>query len=159
MSPTVQIPQQIRRRLAPVVRTLAPLLDASALDQDGGLLAGLTCRATVEAARRGITAPNAVYVAWDVRYCCRYVGSVCRPSVTAVGDRLAEHHQHLTEGTARRSGWALLTVLPIRADAPPEIVHAAEGWAARYLAPLEGRAHPRIDFMQPPATLAASLTA
>ncbi|MFE7564191.1 hypothetical protein [Kitasatospora sp. NPDC057500] len=159
MSTTVPIPRQIRRQLTPVTRTLAPLLDVGVLTHNGGLLAGLTCRATVEAARRSITAPSAVYVAWDVRCCCRYVGSVCRRSSTAVADRLGEHHQHPDEGPARRSSWVLLTVLPIRADAPPRIVRAAEGWAACFLAPLDGTAHPSIDLTQVPAALAASLAA
>ncbi|MFI8456904.1 hypothetical protein [Kitasatospora sp. NPDC085464] len=159
MSTTVPIPRQIRRQLTPVIRTLTPLLDAGVLTHDGDLLASLTCRATIEAARRSITAQSAVYVAWDVRCCCRYVGSVCCRSSTAVADRLGEHHQHPDDGLARRSGWVLLTVLPIRADAAPRIVHAAEGWAARFLAPLDGTAHPSIDLAQPPAALAASLAA
>ncbi|MER7756209.1 hypothetical protein [Kitasatospora sp. NPDC097643] len=157
MSFAIPLPRQIHRRLDPVVRTLAPLLDAGTLTANGELRADLTCRATVDTARRGITAASAVYIAWDARCSCRYVGSVCRQSPTAVGDRLAEHHQHRTEGPARRAGWAVLTVLPVRADAPPRIVQAAEGWAARLLGPLDGAAHPRIDLALPPTALAASI--
>ncbi|MFI6449645.1 hypothetical protein [Kitasatospora sp. NPDC050543] len=154
---SVTIPRQIRRRLAPAVRTLAPLLDAGALARAGDPASGLACRATVEAARREITAPRAVYVAWDAQGWCRYVGSVYRPRATAVGDRLAEHQQHRRHGAARRRDWVLLTVLPIRTDAPREAVLAAEGWAARLLVPLDGGAHPAIDLMLPPDAIAAAI--
>ena len=157
MSPAVTIPRKIVRQLVNVTRALAPLIDSTAVSADGGLRATLTCRASVEVARHSITATSAVYVAWDIRCCCRYVGSVCRQGSTAVGDRLVEHHQHRTEGPARRAGWVLLTVLPIRTDASPQIVQAAEGWAARLLAPQDGTAHPRIDLDLPPAALAASI--
>lgn len=99
--------------------------------------------------------PRAVYVAWDARGWCRYIGSVNRRQATAVGDRLAEHHQHPRHGPARRRDWVLLTVLPIRADAPHGAVLAAEGWAARLLVSLDGGAHPVIDLMLPPDAIAA----
>ncbi|MER6401492.1 hypothetical protein ABT263_36455 [Kitasatospora sp. NPDC001603] len=154
---SVPIPHQIRRRLAPAVRTLTPLLDAGALARAHDPASGLACRATVEAAKREITAPRAVYVAWDARGWCRYVGSVNRRHATAVGDRLAEHHQHPRHGPARSRDWVLLTVLPIRADAPHGAVLAAEGWAARLLVPLDGGAHPVIDLMLPPDAIAAAI--
>ena len=156
MSP-VPIPRQIRQRLAPAVRTLAPLLDADALAGADAPDVGLACRATVEAAWREITAPSAVYVAWDARGWCRYVGSVYRQQPTAVGDRLAEHHRHPHHGPARRRDWVLMTVMPIRADAPRTVVLAAEGWAARLLVPLDGGAHPAVDLMQPPDAIAAAI--
>ncbi|MFE4258265.1 hypothetical protein [Streptomyces sp. NPDC056883] len=156
MSPAA-IPRQILRQLTPVLRTMAPLLDTSALDQGGGLSTRLTSRATAEAVRRSINEANAVYIAWDVRCRCRYVGSVDRQERTAVGARLAEHHKHPTEGRERQAEWALLTVLPIRSDATPQIVRAAEGWAARLLSPQDGNAHPCIDLAAPPAALAASM--
>ncbi|MBS2963435.1 hypothetical protein KGA66_10285 [Actinocrinis puniceicyclus] len=154
---SVPIPGQIRQRLAPVVRTLAPLLDAGALARASNPDVGLACRATVEAAWREITAPSAVYAAWDARGWCRYVGSVYRQQVTAVGDRLAEHHRHPQHGPARRRDWVLMTVLPIRAGALHKAVLAAEGWAARLLVPLDGGAHPAIDLMQPPDAIAAAI--
>ncbi|BFV54910.1 hypothetical protein KCMC57_up63760 [Kitasatospora sp. CMC57] len=67
----VPIPRQIRRRLAPAVRTLAPLLDIRALARAHDPASGLVCRATVDAARSEITAPHAVYAAWDARGWCR----------------------------------------------------------------------------------------
>jgi len=153
---SVPIPRQIRQRLAPAVRTLAPLLDAGALARAGNSDICLACRATVEAARHEITSPSAVYAAWDAQGWCRYVGSVYRQA-TAVGDRLAEHHRHPQHGPARRHDWILMTVLPIRADAPRTAVLAAEGWAARLLVPLDGGAHPAIDLMQPPDAIAAAI--
>ncbi|WP_371640742.1 hypothetical protein [Streptomyces virginiae] len=156
---SASIPRQIIRQLTPVLRTMAPLVDAAVLNEDGGLPARLTLRATPEAVRRRINAPNAVYIAWDVRCHCRYVGSVCRQERTAVGTRLAEHYKHSTDGPNRRAHWALLTVLPIRSDAPLQIVRAAEGWAARLLSPQDGTAHPYIDMAEPPAVLAASIGA
>ncbi|HEV2640510.1 MAG TPA: hypothetical protein VGX23_35595 [Actinocrinis sp.] len=151
------IPSQIRERLAPAVRALAPLLDPGALAHAGTPDVCLACRATVEAAWHEITAPSAVYAAWDARGWCRYVGSVCRQQATAVGDRLAEHHRHPQHGPARRRDWVLMTVLPIRTDAPRKAVLAAEGWAARLLVPLDGGAHPAIDLMQPPDAIAAAI--
>ena len=91
MSP-VTIPHQIRSRLVPAVRTLAPLLDSDALASAADPMCGIVCRATVDAVRHGVTAPSAVYVAWDARCWCRYVGSVFRESTTAVSARLNEHH-------------------------------------------------------------------
>lgn len=152
----VPIPHEIRGRLAPAVRTLAPLLDADALARASDPEVGLVCRATVEAAWQEINTPSAVYVAWDARCWCRYVGSVYRQQATAVGDRLAEHHRHPQYGSSRRRDWVLMTVLPIRAEAPRPAVLAAEGWAARLLVPLDGGAHPAIDLMQPPDAIAAA---
>ncbi|BFV54911.1 hypothetical protein KCMC57_up63750 [Kitasatospora sp. CMC57] len=80
-----------------------------------------------------------------------------RQQATAVGDRLAEHHRHPRHGPARLSGWVLLTVLPMRADAPREAALAAEGWAASMLVPLDGGTHPAIDLMLPPDAIAAAL--
>ncbi|MEU9077013.1 hypothetical protein [Kitasatospora sp. NPDC048538] len=154
---SVPIPRQVRRQLAPTVRILAPLLDADALAGVSNPNVGLVCRATVEAARREITVPSAVYAAWDAQGWCRYVGSVHRQHASAVADRLAEHHQHHRHGWARRKDWVLLTVLPVRTDAPVGAVRAAEGWAARLLVPLDGGAHPVIDLMLPPDAIAAAI--
>ncbi|MER8199488.1 hypothetical protein ABTY00_36890 [Streptomyces microflavus] len=114
-------------------------------------------RALPDAVRSQIRWGSAVYTTWDVQGQCRYVGSVCRGGAAAVGDRLAEHFRHLTEGQRRQVNWALLTAIPIRADAPLDFVRAAEGWAARRLAPLDGKAHPRIELDRPPSLLAREL--
>ncbi|MEW5631192.1 hypothetical protein AB1388_32285 [Streptomyces hydrogenans] len=150
-------PRRITRQLSPAVKKLAPLLSTAAFTSDGILRTELTCRATVATVRREITTASAVYVTWDVRGRCRYVGSVHRGAPTAVSNRLAEHHQHRTEGCVRREEWALLTVLPMRADASLPTVLAAEGWAARILSPLDGVAHPQIDLVRPPAVIAAAM--
>ncbi|MER7847487.1 hypothetical protein ABTZ03_26500 [Kitasatospora sp. NPDC096077] len=157
MSPAILIPRQITRQLSPAVKKLAPLLSPAAFTSDGILRAELTCRAAVATVRRQITAASAVYVVWDVRGRCRYVGSVHREAPTAVSNRLAEHHQHRTEGGMRREEWALLTVLPMRGDASLPVVLATEGWAARILGPLDGVAHPQIDLARPPAVIAAAM--
>jgi hypothetical protein len=162
MKPDALIPEGIRSQLVPAARFLVPLLDPAMLTADGHLLlralGSFTCRADPELVRRQIRCGSAAYVAWDSRRNCRYVGSVCRQGQTAVGDRLAEHYQLTGLGPARRAAWALLTVLPIRADAPPGIVRAAEGWTARNLSPLEGSAHPQVELSQPPAALAQTLS-
>lgn len=161
MKPGAQVPEGIRGRLVPAARFLVPLLDSAVLTKDGRLLlralGSFTCRADPELVRRQIRCGSAVYVAWDSRRCCRYVGSVRRQGQTAVGDRLAEHYQLTDLGPARRAAWALLTVLPVRTDAPLGIVRAAEGWTARNLSPLEGSAHPQVELGQPPAVLAQTL--
>jgi hypothetical protein len=157
-----QIPDGIRGQFVPAACFLVPLLDPAVLTEDGQLLlralGSFICRADPELARRQIRCGSAVYVAWDSRRSCRYVGSVCRRGQTAVGDRLAEHYQLTDLGPARRAAWALLTVLPIRTDAPLGIVRAAEGWTARNLSPLEGSAHPQVELGQPPAALAQTLS-
>jgi hypothetical protein len=162
VKPDAQIPEGIRGQLVPAARFLAPLLDPAVLTKDGHLLvralSSFTCRADPELVRHQIRCGSAVYVAWDSRRSCRYVGSVCRQGPAAVGDRLAEHYQLTDLGPARRAAWALLTVLPIRADAPPGIVRVAEGWTARNLSPLEGSAHPQVELGQPPAALAQTLS-
>lgn len=162
MKPDAQIPEGIRGQLVPAARFLIPLLDPAVLTKDGHLLlralGPFACRAAPELARRQIRCGSAVYIAWDSRRYCRYVGSVCRQGQTAVGDRLSEHYQLTDLGPARRAAWALLTVLPIRTDAPLCIVRAAEGWTARNLSPLEGSAHPQIELAQPPAELAHTLS-
>jgi hypothetical protein len=160
--PDPQIPEGIRGQLVSAARFLVPLLDPAVLTEDGHLLlrvlSSFTCRAEPDLVRRQIRCASAVYAAWDSRRGCRYVGSVCRRGQAAVGDRLAEHYQLTDIGPARRAAWALLTVLPIRTDAPPGIVRAAEGWTARNLSPLEGSAHPQVELGQPPAALAQTLS-
>ena len=162
MKPDPQIPEGIRGQLVSAARFLVPLLDPAVLTEDGHLLprvlSSFTCRAEPELVRRQIRCASAVYAAWDSRRGCRYVGSVCRRGQTAVGDRLAEHYQLTDLGPARRAAWALLTVLPLRTDAPLGIVRAAEGWTARNLSPLEGSAHPQVELGQPPAALAQTLS-
>ena len=149
-----QVPEGIRALLVPAARFLTPLLDSAVLTQDGYLrpqaLSSFACRAAPETVRRRIRCRSAVYVAWDSQRCCRYVGSVCRQGQTAVGDRLAEHFQFPALGPARRASWALLTVLPIRSDAPLAIVRSAEGWTARNLSPLEGSTHPQVKLTESP---------
>ncbi|MGH4011208.1 MAG: hypothetical protein ACRDTH_24125 [Pseudonocardiaceae bacterium] len=145
---------------------LAPLLDATVLAPRaprgsvgdicpaGQRLAEYAFSARPAALRGRVTCSSAVYVAWDSRLACRYVGSVARGGPTAVPDRVAEHLDHSAAGRRKRSLWALLTVLPIGAAYSLETVRAAEGWAARLLAPMDGSAHPRVDLAAPPITLA-----
>lgn len=93
--------------------------------------------------RRYVAASCAVYVAWDSRRGCRYVGSVCREGAGAVGDRRAP-----------AGAWCVLTVLPLADQAALEVVRSTEGWTARLLNPVDGSAHPRIDLAKTPADLA-----
>lgn len=89
-----------------------------------------------------LTATSAVYVTWDVRGRCRYVGSVRRPAARAAArDRIKEH----LDDDVRRGHWYAVTVLPLRTALTLEQVRLCEGWAARVLRPLEGSAHPRVS--------------
>ncbi|MEV0850593.1 hypothetical protein ACIBUR_02935 [Streptomyces anulatus] len=153
MSGALTLPAQIGRALRPVLRLVGPVLDDSAL-QSGGHSAVVVCPARPGAVRRRVGASCAVYVAWDSRRGCQYVGSVCRQGPGAVGDRLAEHYAHPTTGVIRQGAWSLLTVLPLADQSALEVVRNAEGWTARLLNPLDGSAHPRVDLTQTPAALA-----
>ncbi|MFJ4851465.1 hypothetical protein [Streptomyces sp. NPDC088733] len=136
---------------------LAPLLASQASRPSGAPLPPWTWRAQPQALRQTMECAKAVYVAWDRRGDCLYVGSVCRGHDTAIADRLDEHFRSISNGSRRRASWALLSVLPIRADAPLTTVRAAEGWAALLLSPQEGSAHPRVDLAAPPRALAKAL--
>ncbi|GAA1042191.1 hypothetical protein GCM10009566_42660 [Streptomyces murinus] len=155
MSAAPTLPAAIGQALRPVIRLIGPVLDVPAAAQGRGGSPVVVCRASAVVVRRQVAASCAVYVAWDNRRGCRYVGSVCRQGPGAVGDRLAEHYAHRTAGGSRRTSWCLLTVLPLSEGIPLEAVRNAEGWAARLLNPADGSAHPRVDLMQTPATLAA----
>ncbi|MGW1194159.1 hypothetical protein [Streptomyces sp. NPDC002559] len=158
-----RIPARLHREVSETARLLKGLVDPSLpimLETPiSAALEHFASRALPDMVRRQIRCRSAVYTAWDAQGQCRYVGSVCRGGETAVGDRLAEHFRHVTKGQRRRANWALLTVIPIRADAPLAFVRAAEGWAARRLAPLDGSAHPRIELDRPPSVLARELDA
>jgi hypothetical protein len=82
VKPDAQIPEGIRGQLVGAARFLVPLLDPTVLTEDGRLLlralGSFICRAEPELVRRQIRCGSAVYVAWDSRRRCRYVGSVCR---------------------------------------------------------------------------------
>jgi hypothetical protein len=132
---------------------MRPALDCGAASDGSGLSPVVVCQASPAVVRRRVTASCAVYVAWDSRRGCRYVGSVCRQGPSAVGDRLAEHYAHRTAGAYRRMSWCLLTVLPLVDGTPLETVRITEGWTARLLNPADGSAHPRVDLVQTPAAL------
>jgi hypothetical protein len=147
------VPAAIGQALRPVLRLLGPVLDVPATAEGRGSSSVVVSRAIPAVVRRRVTASCAVYVAWDNRRGCRYVGSVCRQGPGAVGDRLAEHYAHRTAGASRRTSWCLLTVLPLSEGTGLEAVRVAEGWTARLLNPADGSAHPRVDLAQTPATL------
>ncbi|MFF3459720.1 hypothetical protein ACFYXH_36575 [Streptomyces sp. NPDC002730] len=153
MSAPLALPAAIGRALRPVLRLMGPVLDYGAAQVGRGGSPVVVCPAHPAAVRRRVTASCAVYVAWDSRCGCRYVGSVCRQGAGAVGDRLAEHYAHPTTGVLRRGAWSLLTVLPLADQAALEVVRNAEGWTARLLNPVDGSAHPRINLAQTPAAL------
>lgn len=153
MSTALTMPAAIGQALRPVLRLMGPMLDLPATAESRGSSPVVVCRASPAVVRRRVTASCAVYVAWDNRRGCRYVGSVCRQGPGAVGDRLAEHYAHRTAGGPRRTSWCLLTVLPLSEGTPLEAVRVAEGWTARLLNPADGSAHLRVDLTQTPATL------
>lgn len=154
MSAALTLPAQIGRALRPVLQLVGPVLDDSAVQGGHSHAPVVVCPARPDAVRRQVGARCAVYVAWDSRRGCRYVGSVCRQGTGAVGDRLAEHYAHPTTGVMRRGAWLLLTVLPLTDHAALEVVRNVEGWTARLLNPVDGSAHPRVDLAQTPAALA-----
>ncbi|WNO70120.1 hypothetical protein [Streptomyces sp. AM8-1-1] len=153
MSTAPTLPTAIVQALRPVLRLMGPVLDVPATAEGRAGSPVVVCRASPDVVRRRVAASCAVYVAWDNRGGCRYVGSVCRQGPCAVGDRLAEHYAHRTVGVSRRTSWCLLTVLPLSEGTPLEAVRVAEGWTARLLNPADGSAHPRVDLTQTPATL------
>ncbi|WP_030720234.1 hypothetical protein [Streptomyces griseus] len=154
MSAGLVLPSQIQRALQPVLRLVSPVLDVPAGRDGREGSPVVVCRARPDTVRRYVAASCAVYVAWDSRRGCRYVGSVCREGAGAVGDRLAEHYAHPATGVLRRGAWCVLTVLPLADQAALEVVRSAEGWTARLLDPVDGSAHPRIDLAKTPADLA-----
>ncbi|MBB2943286.1 hypothetical protein FB565_002999 [Actinoplanes lutulentus] len=92
------------------------------------------------------TPRSAVYVTWDSRGRCRYVGSVHRPAArAAVADRLAEHARI----PARRRTWYAVTVFPLLDGVTVDLVRHHEGWAAYALDPLDGSAHPAAGMQVP----------
>ncbi|MCX4827021.1 hypothetical protein OG883_46140 [Streptomyces sp. NBC_01142] len=154
MSAALTLPAQIDRALRPVLRLVGSVLDDSVVRGGDSHSPVVVCPALPGAVRRRVGARCAVYVAWDSRRGCQYVGSVCRQGAGAVGDRLAEHYAHPTTGVIRRGAWSLLTVLPLADQTALEVVRNAEGWTARLLNPLDGSAHPRVDLTQTPTALA-----
>ncbi|MFJ5535431.1 hypothetical protein [Streptomyces sp. NPDC093261] len=157
MSAPLTLPAQIGRALQPVLRLVGPVLDDNVVRGGGRHAPVVVCPARPDAVRRRAAATCAVYVAWDSRRGCQYVGSVCRQGAGAVGDRLAEHYAHPTTGVARRGAWSLLTILPLADQSALEVVRNAEGWTARLLNPVDGSAHPRVDLTQTPAALAFNI--
>ncbi|MFG2463802.1 hypothetical protein ACGFWE_43195 [Streptomyces sp. NPDC048523] len=153
MSAHLALPPEIRRQLRPVLQLVRPVLEGAG-SGSGRTSSVVVCPARPTEVRRQVTACCAVYVAWDNRYGCRYVGSVRRQGRSAVGDRLGEHYAHRTAGTSRRTSWCLLTVLPLVDGIRLEAVRNAEGWTARLLNPVDGSAHPRVDLTYTPASLA-----
>jgi len=121
----------------------------------GPVRAGTVTTDTVPALRQVTRTPaSAVYVAWDVRGRCRYVGSVRRPqSRAAVRDRLGEH---LADGDQRKAGWYALTVIPLRRDLDVAAVRLCEGWIAYRLNPSDGSAHPVIAPGRSPSVVFAA---
>ncbi|MGC0344332.1 hypothetical protein [Streptomyces sp. SLBN-8D4] len=153
MSTALTVPAAIGQALRPVLRLMGPVLDLPATAEGSEGSPVVVCRASPDVVRRRVAGSCAVYVAWDNRRGCRYVGSVCRQGPGAVGGRLAEHYAHRTAGVSRRTSWCLLTVLPLSEGTPLEAVRVAEGWTARLLSPADGSAHPRVDLTQTLATL------
>lgn len=92
--------------------------------------------------RQPTTPTSAVYVAWDHRGKCRYVGSVCRPeSPRAVVERIREHMRLVD----RRVRWSVITVFPLRSHLSTKIVRICEGKAAEVLRPRDGVQHPLVS--------------
>jgi len=103
---------------------------------------------TVAALHAAMRTPrSAVYVTWDSRGRCRYVGSVHRPAArTAIRDRLGEHARI----PLRRTSWYAVTVFPLRDDVTVDVVRHHEGWVAYALDPLDGSGHPVAAMQAPP---------
>ncbi|MEU3299762.1 hypothetical protein ABZ729_08060 [Streptomyces sp. NPDC006678] len=155
------LPRTIRRPLLGVATLLQPLLSPTMLSDrqvDEEKLQAYTCVARPDIVRARIVAPAAVYVVWDGHGTCPYVGSVSRTRGDAVAVRLYEHLNDKVHGEIRSASWLLLSVLPLRAGAPTSVVRAAEGWAARNLAPYEGSRQPSVEFHLPPRLLARRLS-
>jgi hypothetical protein len=155
------LPRTIRGPLFGVATLLQPLLSPVMLSDgqvDKEKLQAYTCAARPQVARARIVAPAAVYVVWDGHGTCRYVGSVSRTRGDAVAVRLYEHLNDKVHGETRPTTWKLLSVLPLRAGAPKSVVRAAEGWAARNLAPYDGSRQPSVEFHLPPRLLARRLS-
>ncbi|MEU9452898.1 hypothetical protein [Streptomyces sp. NPDC048277] len=151
----------IRRPLLGVATLLQPLLSPIMLADgqvDEGKLQAYTCAASPHIVRARIVAPAAVYVVWDGHGTCRYVGSVSRARGDAVAVRLYEHLNDKVHCESRSITWMLLSVLPLLAGAPKSVVRAAEGWAARNLAPYDGSRQPSVEFHLPPRLLARRLS-
>ncbi|MGW3655258.1 hypothetical protein ACWD6R_05870 [Streptomyces sp. NPDC005151] len=125
---------------------------------DEETLQAYTCAARPHIVRARVVAPAAVYVVWDGHGTCRYVGSVTRTRGDAVAARLYEHLNDKVHGETRLAAWMFLSVLPLRAGAPTSVVRAAEGWAARNLAPYDSSRQPSVEFHLPPRLLARRLS-
>jgi hypothetical protein len=155
------LPRTIRRPLLGVATLLQPLLSPTVL-ADGQVneekLQAYTCVASPHIVRARVVAPAAVYVVWDGHGTCRYVGSVSRTRGDAVAVRLNEHLNDKVHGESRSATWRLLSVLPLPIGAPKSVVRAAEGWAARNLAPFDGSRQPSVEFHLPPQLLARRLS-
>lgn len=124
-----------------VVELLRPALDTAFHDYEAAssdVVSSATRR--IDQVRNLKSGPAvAVYIAWDQRGVCRYVGSTRRPgSRSAVTARLREHLRH----DNRFASWAYVSILPLRGGLTIEQVRECEGLAARRLMPLDGAAHP-----------------
>ncbi len=121
---------------------LRPALVAPLVDVDGVVDIDCLQRATTTISwlmqtRRGPA--SAVYITWDTRGHCRYVGSVHRPKArAAVPSRMREHLRQ----AERRAAWYGVTVLPVRVELGDEVARECEGRAARRLGPIDGTYHP-----------------
>ncbi|WP_103338810.1 hypothetical protein [Amycolatopsis sp. CA-126428] len=134
----------MRRQIEQAVGLMRPVLDLPA----GGLQA--CTMAVARYARVSSTPTSAVYITWDPRGGCRYVGSGCRlEDVTAVRARVREHLRR----RERRARWYAVTILPVTPKTSLEVIRRCEGWVAFVLRPAEGSAHPLID-MEAPITAA-----
>jgi hypothetical protein len=131
---------EMRVQISQAAGLMRPVLDLPMTGLDA-------CTVTVtRLVRVSCTPTAAVYIAWDCRGNCRYVGSVCRRRAPApVRDRVREHLRR----PERRAGWYAMTVLPVTMAASIEMVRRCEGWVALALGPAEGAAHPVIDMEMP----------
>lgn len=133
---------QMDALVARAASALLPALPAPLVGPDGTLDVDALLGVTTTLSRlmqMQCGAASAVYITWDTRGICRYVGSVHRPHArTAVRSRMREHLRH----SDRRAVWYGVTVLPVRVELGDEIVRECEGRVARHLCPIEGTHHP-----------------
>ncbi|MGY2873455.1 hypothetical protein ACVW00_000645 [Marmoricola sp. URHA0025 HA25] len=135
----------MRAKLLVAARSIEPALGREVLGPSGTLDDDLidTCTTTTSRAVAVRSGPRAaVYVTWDLRGRCLYVGSVRRSrSRAAARDRLREH----LRDPERLASWYAVSVLPLRLDLGLEVVRLCEGWVAGELRPRDGVAHPAIS--------------
>lgn len=112
------------------------------------MLGPYTVVARPERVRAAVRMRSAVYVTYDSRRQCRYVGSVVRRAdPSAVASRVAEHYRE-PRGLAKRQTWAYLVALGLHADLDDAEVRYVEGRVAFGLSPIDGSLHPSWDPMR-----------